>query len=270
MRRIKISLASNNSVYRTKNISSNQQVLSKGEVEEMTRQPTSSSRRTPILNSVGAWLRLNGAWLLVLALFLVAVAVVYGNDLAILANEALQNEAFSHLLIFPFLLGFLFYLKKDVIKATLLLGRTSKSKTRYVNEISGAALCLVALILYWYGSSTFYPLEYHIASLPIFIMGTVLIVSNARTLIMLIFPILFIFFLVPLPTTLLYTAGGALASVNTQIAYAVLRLTGMPVSLSTFYGAPTLQLATAAGTQMNFSVDVGCPAETAVCRMVAL
>ena len=66
---------------------------------------------------------------LLFLLFLVLVLVIYGGDFWILANEAFQNQALSHLLILPFLVGFLFYLQKDVVKATLLVGRNSQRKS---------------------------------------------------------------------------------------------------------------------------------------------
>ena len=209
--------------------------------------------------AVFLWLKVHWVSIFVIFLVLVAIGIVYGNDLAIIANEVLQNEAYGHVLFFPFLVGILFYVKRDVIKASLLVNRYHKhSKTDYLNEALGGVICLAALLLYWYGSFTFYPLEFHIASLPFFIMGIVLMLSNPRTLVLLIFPILFIFFLVPLPATFLYTAGGALANFNTQISYNVLKLAGLPITLSTTYGSPTIQLLNASGQPMDFSVDVPC------------
>ncbi len=193
------------------------------------------------------------------ALILLAIFIVYGNDLEILANESLQNEAFSHVLLLPFFAGFLFYLKKDVVKASMALDKHRKrTSAKYVNEIMGVVLCLVAFLVYWYGSQTFYPLEYHIISLPIFIIGVTVVLLNPRALLMLIFPILFLLFLIPLPVTFLYTVGGGLANFNTQVSYVVLKTAGLPITLSSSYGAPTILLSSAAGQPVNFAVDIAC------------
>lgn len=193
------------------------------------------------------------------ALVLASIFVVYGNDFAILANEALQNEALSHILLLPFFVGFLFYLKKDVVKAALSLDKYGKrTSAKYVNEILGVVLCLVAFLVYWYGSQTFYPLEYHILSLPFFIAGVTLIFFNPRALIMLIFPMLFLLFLVPIPATFLYTIGGGLANFNTQVSYVILKTVGLPITLSSSYGAPTILISSASGQPLNFAVDVAC------------
>jgi len=197
--------------------------------------------------------------ILAFALILLIILIVYGKDFEILVNEALNNEAFSHVLLLPFFVGFLLYLKKDVVKAALKLEMERRQiGTKYVNEIMGAALCLVAFLVYWYGSYTFYPLEYHILSLPIFIMGVTLILFNSKALQTLIFPILFLLFLIPIPATILYTIGGGLANFNTQATYVILKTAGLPITVSSSYGAPTILLSTASGQPLNFAVDVAC------------
>ncbi len=205
------------------------------------------------------FIRSNYRLILLIAMASLSAFIVYGNDFLILANEALQNESFSHVLLLPFFVGFLLYLKKDVVKASLAIDAHKKrTSAKYVNEVLGVILCLVAFLIYWYGSYTFYPLEYHLFSLPIFVMGITLFLLNSRALLMLIFPILFLLFLIPLPATVLYTAGGALSSVNTQVSYTILKALGVPITLSTSYGAPAVLLTTAAGQSVNFAVDIPC------------
>jgi exosortase len=217
-----------------------------------------TKQRNSIAN-IGSAIKAHHRQILFFVLFSLVVGVIYGNDLWILANEALQNEALNYVLLLPFFAAFLFYLKKDLVKASLAIEAHKKPTSgKYVNELLGIVPCIVALLVYWYGSYTFYPLEYHIATLPIFVMGVTLFLSNPKVLRMLLFPILFLFFLVPLPATFFYTAGGALANFNTQIAYTLLKALGVPITLSTSYGAPTIFLTAAAGQAVNFSVDVAC------------
>jgi exosortase len=211
------------------------------------------------LKNVGNNIQLYHRQILLFTLCISLVFIIYGNDFWILANEAIRNEALSHILLMPFLVGFLFYLKKDVVKATLSLDKLGKrTDANYVNEILGVVLCLVAFLVYWYGSQTFYPLEYHIISLPIFIVGVTIVLFNARALQALIFPILFLLFLIPLPATFLYTIGGGLANFNTQTSYVILKTAGLPLTLSSSYGAPTILVSSTSGQFMNFSVDIAC------------
>lgn len=196
-----------------------------------------------------------------LALFLVVflVFVVYRHDLETLVNEALNSEALSHLLLMPLFVGFLFYVKRDLFKASLALETLQKQdKRRYVDELIGLSLCLIAFILYWYGSYTFYSLEYHLLSLPIFVIGTILILFGMKALRVLIFPILFLLFLVPLPNETMYTLGGFLANFNTQASYGLLKLFGVPVTLTTSYASPTLTLPPQDGKPPTFTIDLPC------------
>ena len=220
----------------------------------------------PVMEKVRGWLKNRGNYIrlyyrhvLLFTLCLLTVLIIYGNDFWILVNEAFQNEALSHILLLPFLVGFLFYLRKDVVKAALTVDTLSRrTKIKYFNEILGVALCLVAFLVYWYGSQTFYPLEYHIFSLPIFVAGVTLVLLNVRALLALIFPLLFLLFLVPLPATFFYTIGGGLANFNTQVSYGVLKTAGLPITLSSSYGAPTILMSTASGQPINFAVDIAC------------
>jgi len=187
------------------------------------------------------------------------VLIVYGSDLEILVNEAFQSEALSHVLLIPFLAGFLFYLKRNMVKASLALEKhQKKTRTRYIDEAIGIILCLIAFLIYWYGSYTFYPLEYHLLSLPIFVMGITLILFNLKVLIALIFPILFLLFLTPPPTEFMYVVGGFLANINTQASYTLAKIFGLPVTLSSSYGPPTIILTTSAGQPAKFAVDLPC------------
>jgi exosortase len=210
-----------------------------------------------------SWLEVikkNYRLLLMLLLVTVAVLIVYGNDFAILANEAWLSESFSHVLLLPFFAGFLIYLKKDALKASLSID-TPKNKQfglKYVNELAGLILLIISFLVYWYGSYTFYPLQIHVLSLPIFLMGLTLIILNSQAFLKLIFPFLFLLFLVPLPTTILSVVGGYLANFNTQASFSLLSAAGLPMTLSGDYGAPTVMMTTAAGQAVNFTVDIPC------------
>jgi exosortase len=203
-------------------------------------------------------LKAYSAHILSATLIILLIFIVYWRDLEILVNEALNSEALSHLFLVPFFLGYLFYQKKGLFRASVAIeGFQKTSRARYLDALVGFSLCLIAFLLYWYGSYTFYPLEYHLLSLPIFVAGVMLILFNFNTLRALLLPILFLFFIVPLPSEVMYTLGGALANFNTQASYAILKAFGFPVSLSTSYGAPTINLGTST-EPISFSVDLPC------------
>lgn len=192
-------------------------------------------------------------------LFLSVVGVVYWRDLEVLVNEALHAEALSHVLLMPIFVGVLLYWKRDAFKASLALDSLQKSSgSRFFDELVGLSLCLVAFLVYWYGSYTFYPLEYHMLSLPIFVAGAILILFNLKALKVLIVPVALLVFLVPIPNDIAYTLGGSLANINTQASYTMLRGLGIPVTLNTTYGSPTIMLTKNQEPPIPFTVDVPC------------
>jgi len=200
------------------------------------------------LKNVLPTLRSNYSTVLSVVMMLLVVLAVYWQDLAILFNEALQSEAVSQIILIPFLVSYLIYRKKELVKASSALEKfRRRTKLVSVSDIIGVAFCLTAFLLYWYGSYTFYPLEYHIASLLIFVMGITLILANVKTLMIFIFPIMFLAFFVPPPSSVTYIAGALLANINTQGSYTLLKTAGLPVSLSSNYGAPIIALNTPTG-----------------------
>jgi len=211
------------------------------------------------LNKVVADIKTYYQHILSAALIMILILIVYRQDLEILANEASQSEALSHVLLIPFFVGILLYLKKDMVKASLVLEKLQKkTKSQYLDEVIGIALCLIAFLLYWYGSYTFNSLEYHLLSIPIFIMGITLILFNLKALIVLIFPILFLLFLIPPPTQYMYEIGGVMGNFNTQASYTLLKTLGLPVTLSSSFGPPTIGLNTSSGQPLSFAIDLPC------------
>ncbi len=187
------------------------------------------------------------------------ILIVYWQDLSILANEALQSEAAGHIILIPFFISYMIYRKKEFVKASLAFEKL-KGKTKLVSfsDIVGAALCVCAFLLYWYGSFTFYALEYHLMSLPLFVLGAILILSNTKTLKTLVPPILFLLFLIPPPSTITYTTGATMANFHTQASYTLLKACGLDIQLESSYGPPTITLNAASESPISFAVDLPC------------
>ncbi len=194
-----------------------------------------------------------------IAAITLAILAIYHQDLITIANEALRSELMSHILAIPFLFSYLIYRKKKMLKATIPLQEPKRSKnTIHIHEIIGALLCLLAVLIYLHGSYTFHPLEYHVASLPLFIAGTILIIFNTQTLRTLAFPIALLLFLIPPPIQTVYTVGTTLATFNSQAVYTILKAIGMPVTLTTQYGAPVILLESSEILSSAFAIDIAC------------
>ena len=207
------------------------------------------------------------------AAILIIILAIYSQDLALVANEALHSEILSYILAIPLLFLYLIYRKRRMIRAAIsfetpeslkkptyipeILGKRPTIPA-YIPEILGALLCLTAFLLYWHGSYTFYPLEYHMLSLPIFLAGIILTMFNAKTLVALAFPIALLIFLTPPPQDLLNAVGAAISIISSESAYTILKAVGFPVTLTAQYGNPVIMLTRPDTSPIAFTIDIAC------------
>lgn len=185
--------------------------------------------------------------------------ILFYQDLAIVANDALQTEFMSHIIAVPFLFSYLIYRKRKMVRASIPLEPSqSQRKVFPYKEIVGILLFLMAFLIYSYGSYTFTPLEFHMFALPIFVTACILILFNVQTLKQLAFPVVFLFLLMPPPTEIVYALGGTLSAMSTEASCAILNLLGFAAEISTAYGNPAIIITQPDGTSPSFSVDIAC------------
>jgi exosortase len=188
-----------------------------------------------------------------------AVITLYFQDLRIIFIDALQNEATSYILLVPILFAYLIYRKRKMLVATTQIeSRMQERSTRHTATLSGVLLCIISLTLYMYGSQTFTPLQYHIATLPFFTAGIFLIMFNPQTLRQAIFPIAFIAFLTPPPSETLTTVGSTLSVASTEAANAIANFLGIRSWISSNFGTPTINIIRPDNTTMSFAIDIAC------------
>ncbi|MEM2130205.1 MAG: exosortase/archaeosortase family protein, partial [Candidatus Bathyarchaeia archaeon] len=188
-----------------------------------------------------------------------ATLILFYQDLAMIFSEAPKNEATSYMLAIPLIVAYLLYRKRKILYSTVSLdNKTQTRMQRHLQPAAGILLVTTAILLYWHGSYTFMPLEYHMLTLPIFAAGAVLILFNAQTLQQLAFPIAFLFFMVPPPSEILYTIGATLSALSAQASVDIASLTGISVALIAEYGNPLIQVTRPDGAVLNFTVDIAC------------
>jgi exosortase/archaeosortase family protein len=188
------------------------------------------------------------------------VFAFYFQDLNLVFRNALSDEATYHILLIPFLFGYLLYRKRKMVGASFSQDNQNQSSNiiGYFTPIMGVLLCTVAFLVYWFGSYTFTPIEYHMLTLPILASGLILVLFNGQTLKHLAFPIAFLFFLMPPPTEILYSVGSTLSDLSAHASNAIVNAFGVSSAISAQYGSPIITITRANQTIMNFSIDVAC------------
>lgn len=146
-----------------------------------------------------------------------------------------------------------------MLKAVIPFETSNQPKQKkHLVTISGILLCATAVILYWHGSYTFTPLEFHIITLPIFIAGLTLILFNPKTLYQIFFPIAFLIFLTPPPSEILYGLGSTLSVISSEASNTIVNTLGIPSTISSEYGNPTIIITRPDNTTLGFTVDIAC------------
>ncbi|MFB3890238.1 MAG: exosortase/archaeosortase family protein [Candidatus Bathyarchaeia archaeon] len=188
-----------------------------------------------------------------------AVILVYFQDLQLIFADALYSEATSYILLVPVLCAYVFYRKRNMlIAAAQDENRPHLGIAKYASQLIGALLAIAAIMVYLFGSQTFVPLQYHLASLPIFAAGLVLVLFNPQTLRQAIYPIAFTAFLTPPPADLLNATGSTLSIASTEASNAMLNLIGIRSTISYSFGSPAIDIIGAGNTPTSFAIDVAC------------
>jgi hypothetical protein len=166
-----------------------------------------------------------------IATIVAATIAMFYKELALAFQETLQNKTTIYILVVPFVVLYLVYRNRKMLRAVMPLESDNQPRnTRNLPSLSGILLAIIAILLYWQSSYTFTPLKSHIyvftplsiqtLALPIFAAGLVLILFNQQTLRQLVLPLAFLFFLIPPPSETLALAimgGFILALTGTAI-----------------------------------------------------
>lgn len=183
-----------------------------------------------------------------LSVFAFVVLVGYWQDFTEVLKLSLSEPELQYILLVPPIILFLLYRNR---KAFLLSRQDSWNK-----DLVGVCLCLLALVLYVWGSYSIYPLQVHLLSVPIFVAGIILLAFGADVLRILIFPIILLAFLSPFPLVLLDSFGGHLIdSVATSVSF-ILRAF-IPVELS-YRPIVILSTHTSVGERVSFHLGAPC------------
>ncbi|MGA2310447.1 MAG: exosortase/archaeosortase family protein [Candidatus Bathyarchaeia archaeon] len=193
-------------------------------------------------------------------LTVIAVIVAfYFQDMRILFGDALNDESTSYILVIPIIFAYLLFRKRKMLRATISIENSNRSMINTVQITAvGVLVCTLAILLYWQSAYTFTPLEYQILTMPIFVTGLILILFNLQTLRQTVFPILFLAFLTPPPSELLYSFGSTLSVISSEASAAIANVFGINATVSYESTSPIIHLVRQGNISMDFAVDIAC------------
>jgi exosortase/archaeosortase family protein len=169
-----------------------------------------------------------------------AMLVIYSQDVSAVFENASRLEAnniSNYILILPFLILYVLYTRRNVLKTAIVSETRQRS---WLDETLGITMCVLALIIFFYSSSTLYEEAFKLYSLPLFVAGSILLVFNMNTLRHSIFAVLLLTFLQPVPAELVGDLAADMSWVAASFVQSILSAFGMPIVLEATYGAPAL------------------------------
>jgi exosortase len=183
-----------------------------------------------------------------LSLLVIFPIAAYFQDIVRVFTLALSNEEAQYILLVPFVVAFFFYRSR---RAFLVSRENTKA-----HDLTGISLCLLALLIYVLGSYSFYSLQLHLISLPIFFAGLTLLFFGSKVLRLLIFPTALLSFLSPFPLFFMDVFGGGLMASDGALAALILK-PFIPLDI-TYQPVVILSTVTTAGDPIQFSLSAAC------------
>ena len=194
-----------------------------------------------------------------IASLVLLVCAFYWQDLSAVFASALANAELSYLFAVPALFLFLVYRKRKVLQARIA-NHSSNTETpkSSLTLLAGILLLATAIFAHLYGQYTFSPIELQMATLPIFIAAFIIIFFNLNVILELVFPLAFLFFMVPPPPSILYSVGSVLSDVSAHASVAVVNALGMPSKIIANATTPIVQMTRPDTSTASFAIDVSC------------
>jgi exosortase len=160
--------------------------------------------------------------ILFLGLSVVAVWMVY-TPLRDLLTSATQSEYYSHILLIPLVSGYFIYTGRKTIFATLKYSYTV-----------GIPLLLTGILFYIFGCNQGHQLNQNdysslmTFSVILFWIGAFILFYGTQAFRIAIFPLLFLIFMIPIPSVLMEKTISFLLAGSTAATYLLFNLTGIP------------------------------------------
>jgi exosortase/archaeosortase family protein len=198
----------------------------------------------------------NRALLAKIAVLIGTVILVYGTDLSVVFGKALSFSAgniTNYVLVIPVLILVILHRKRKILLATTSWNRKNGQSLR-IDDVLGATLAAVAVIVYVIGSTTLYSLEYHLISLPVFVAGAIMLLFNISTLRHSFICVILLAYLQPPPAEILGEIAADMSWSSAILVQSMLNVIGLPISLETSFGAPALVMQNEDGVRIPFYV----------------
>ncbi len=151
-------------------------------------------------------------------LFLAAVLVtVYYNELYSMSMTWAAKKEYSHGFLVPLISLYIIWTKRQELREAIV-----------TPEWKGLAVLITGLFLYIAGNVAFEPFVRQVSFI-VTIMGLIYLLLGKEMLQLLMFPVGYLFFMIPLPYIVMNSVAISLRLIDATVTFKVLRFFGMPI-----------------------------------------
>lgn len=156
-------------------------------------------------------------------LFCLIILLIFYLPLRNLFNHSLNNELYSHIILIPFVSGYFIFLNRKQIS----LEMNYSLKT-------GMVVLMFGILLYFIGKKSLGSnendhLSFTIFSVWVFWIGGFVFFYGVKTFKAASFPLLFLLFMIPIPSKVVSEIISVLQMGSAEAAYGFFKLTGVPI-----------------------------------------
>jgi len=158
------------------------------------------------------------------ALFNTAMLIIFFSPLKELLLSSSHNELYSHIILVPFISGYLLYMRR----------RELGLHAAY-SYVPGALVMLTGIVLSVVGRNVRPGLSQNdylsimTSAAVVFLLGGFLVCYGVRAFKGALFPLLFLFFVVPVPAVIMDRLIYSLQSWSAEVSYGFFKLAGIPI-----------------------------------------
>jgi len=161
-------------------------------------------------------------------LSMVAILMIYGPLRELLRNED-HSEYYSHILLIPLISGYFIYAKRKILFSDL-----------EYSPLPGIILLVIGVLFYMVGREqrAQFNLNDHSSLITfsglMFWIGSIVLLYGMKTFQKIFFPLLFLVFMIPVPTLLMDSTIHLLQAASAEVTHLLFIITGIPFSREGF------------------------------------
>lgn len=147
----------------------------------------------------------------------ILVLVLYFPEIISMVSDWLYKKEYSHGFLIPFISGYIIWTKRDALRDSAAMP-----------DLKGIFILFMGIALLMLGHVAFEPFTRRFSFI-ITILGLIYLLCGSRILKILLFPLGYLIFMIPLPYVIIKSIAVSLRLISAKVTYTILKFSGIPI-----------------------------------------